>query len=245
MNNDCEMQFDKLLDKIYKMQRIMNAFNKEYFDSLSESFKKLEKGFELMSKEINISISQSLSDNLQRALEALQPVMHNLNESQLQEGDTASEKSTEKTLEAIENTANLLEENGVDSSQVQDFKSIKNKKHFTINEIAAICTIISFVLQLIQFFSEKDTIVNNYSQNTSINYSINITENESVPTKFDETDINQMCDHLSTVLESLLTPQDDSYKSEESPESAYSPLPEPKVGTDTQETTEISTPDNH
>ena len=201
----------------------------------------------LPNQHFDIALSKALSESISQLIKKFQlPKSEiDLNNTQAFKSEPVSEEVAEKAVELIENTANLLEKSGVNNSQIQELKAVKNKKSFTINEVASFFTIIVSIITIYQVFFKKDTTVNNYNQDVTINYNINITEKESIPPSPDEEDINQICDYLSRALESLLTPQEVSGKSEESSESADSPLPEPKVETDTQESTEISTQDNH
>ena len=224
----------------------INAVMGEAIKAINEPIKQFLKASESTNQTINMALSKSLSDTISQALKMFQAAKIKIDHSKIQtlDEETVSEEVAEKAAAIIENTANLLEENGVDSSQIPEFNEIKSKKSFTIGDIANICTIIGFLLSIILPFSQKDTTVNNYNQNITINYNNN-QEKENDSSALNETDINQICDYLSTLLESLLTSQENSGKSEKYSENADSPLPDPKVANDNQETTSSSTPDHN
>ena len=180
---------------------------------------------------------------MQRTLKSFQPIIHELEELQFQGSEIVPEETAEKTAEFIENTTNSLEEKGVESSQIQELSAIKNKKSFTTSEIIGIIIAFLELIFTIAGFFKKDTTVNNYNQNITINYSNNQEQNYD-SSILDETDINQICDDLSTWLDSLSTwlesfsnLQENYSESEKDPENVDSPLPDAKIANDIQETT--------
>ena len=228
----------KPLENVFNTNQNTNLVLSQTIAALNEPLIQLLKNTS-MNQDFSVAFSKVVSKSISQLIKNLQlPKFEiDLNNTQAFESEPVSEEVAEKTVELIENTANLLEENGVDSSQIQDFKAIRKKNRFSTEEIERIFSIIVSILAIIQFFSPKDTTVNNYNQNITINY---LNEKENEHHVLDETEINQICDDLSDWLVSLLSSQDFPCKHEEDHEGADSPLPDDQAESYTQDTTATS-----
>lgn len=225
MNTDHDIRLD-----INQIQRMIDMLWKEHNQKIYNVLVDFNDRLKLMYDNINTDFSQSLSVTFRKIIKSFHTISHELEDLLLQGNEAVSKETSEKTAKFIENTTSLLEENGIDSSQIQELNTIKNKKSFTPSEIIGIIiAIISLTFQIVDHFSQKDTTVNNYNQNITINYN-NSQEKEKSSSTLDETRINQICDYLSRNLESLLTLQEDSTD-------ADSPLPDAKTANDIPKTT--------